>query len=100
MNVDTANNLKTAQYVTGHFYAHHCCVAWSDNMIPLKSGEFELVDQAVLTAMTERCAGCYRFGASISCRADNCTKKYHYPCASAYGTFQARIQKEQEINLL
>ena len=28
------------------------------------------------------------FGATISCRYNRCSKKYHYPCASGSGCFQ------------
>lgn len=35
----------------------------------------------------QRCSHCTRLGASIPCRSPGCPRLYHFPCATASGSF-------------
>jgi hypothetical protein len=41
--------------------------------------------QAVVNGMVQKCQYCRHFGASVRCKASG--KFYHFPCASASGSF-------------
>lgn len=40
-----------------------------------------------LSAPRQRCSHCTRLGASIPCRSPGCARLYHFPCATASGSF-------------
>ncbi|XP_031573347.1 uncharacterized protein LOC116307296 isoform X3 [Actinia tenebrosa] len=72
----------------GSVYAHHCCASWSEGVCQTDSYDLVNVDKAVFAAMSERCAHCNRYGASVVCQVPRCGKTYHYPCAASAGAFQ------------
>lgn len=49
---------------------------------------FEGLEEAAVKAMKLECALCRRLGASISCRAEGCTRSFHFPCAAGAGCFE------------
>ncbi|BHF72613.1 Lysine Methyltransferase 2D [Sparganum proliferum] len=49
---------------------------------------FEGVEEAALRAMNTLCALCMRLGASLTCRADGCSRSFHFPCAAGAGCYQ------------
>ena len=57
------------------------------------------VDQAVSNSITQKCVYCKRFGASVKCKASG--KFYHWPCATASGSFMYKHKQEkQDIRIL
>ena len=38
------------------------------------------------------CEYCKRLGATIRCRAEGCSRFYHFPCSAASGSFQSLKQ--------
>ncbi|XP_028398675.1 LOW QUALITY PROTEIN: histone-lysine N-methyltransferase 2C-like [Dendronephthya gigantea] len=72
---------------TGHTWCHTCCALWSE-FVEQDETNVKNVAQAVFHAMTQKCEHCNNFGASVSCNDKNCTKKFHYTCASSAGCFQ------------
>ncbi|KAM7121251.1 histone-lysine N-methyltransferase 2C isoform 5-T5 [Molossus nigricans] len=73
---------------TGTCWAHHRCVEWSLGVCQVEGPLSVSVDKAVVSGSTERCAFCKHLGATIKCCEENCTQRYHYPCAVGAGTFQ------------
>ncbi|VDM02062.1 unnamed protein product [Schistocephalus solidus] len=70
------------------FFAHHCCASWSDGVVMNEQKLFEGVEEAAHRAMHTLCALCLRLGASLTCRADGCTRSFHFPCAAGAGCYQ------------
>ncbi|VDO04879.1 unnamed protein product [Rodentolepis nana] len=70
------------------FYAHRPCALWSFGVKMTESGYFEGIEEAVVKALETVCSLCLRFGASIPCRADGCSRSFHVSCASAAGCFR------------
>ncbi|VDN12430.1 unnamed protein product [Dibothriocephalus latus] len=70
------------------YFAHHCCASWSDGVVMNEQKLFEGVEEAALRAMHTVCALCLRRGASLTCRADGCTRSFHFPCAAGAGCYQ------------
>ena len=57
------------------------------------------VDQAVFNGITQKCVYCKHFGASVKCKASG--KYYHWPCATASGSFMYKHkQDKQDIRIL
>ncbi|KAL5109440.1 Histone-lysine N-methyltransferase 2C [Taenia crassiceps] len=69
-------------------YAHHCCASWSDGVAMNDQMTFEGLEEAAVKAMKAECALCRRLGASIPCRAEGCTRSFHFPCAAGAGCFE------------
>ena len=101
----------------GHFYVHEKCALWSEGVIRKKrireensSSEspskpegpdyrYINVDQAVFNGITQKCVYCKHFGASVKCKASG--KYYHWPCATASGSFMYKHkQDKQDIRIL
>ncbi|XP_048237798.1 histone-lysine N-methyltransferase 2C-like isoform X4 [Haliotis rufescens] len=72
---------------SGHVWAHHCCAAWAEG-VSQSEDQLQFVDRAVFSGLSQKCAYCRRYGATISCRSPRCPKRFHFPCASAGGCFQ------------
>ena len=81
---------------SGYFYVHENCANWSfgTKKLPVKEEEskekklaelIQGVDKAVAASVTQKCAYCKHFGASVKCKASG--KMYHFPCAAASGSF-------------
>lgn len=47
----------------------------------------ELTGTEALFPPWQRCSHCTRLGASIPCRSPGCPRLYHFPCATASGSF-------------
>lgn len=47
----------------------------------------ELASAEALFPLRQRCSHCTRLGASIPCRSPGCSRLYHFPCATASGSF-------------
>lgn len=47
----------------------------------------ELASTKALSPPWQRCSHCTRLGASIPCRSPGCPRLYHFPCATASGSF-------------
>ncbi|CAG5125367.1 unnamed protein product, partial [Candidula unifasciata] len=73
---------------SGHVWVHHCCALWSEEVTMGESNQLTLVDKAVYSGMSQRCAHCRKFGATVACCIPECGKRFHFPCASAGGCFQ------------
>ncbi|XP_070175347.1 histone-lysine N-methyltransferase 2C-like isoform X3 [Littorina saxatilis] len=71
----------------GAVYAHYCCAVWSEN-VDQSEGKLKFVDRAVFSGLVQKCGYCRRYGASLACRSPRCTRKFHFPCASAGNCFQ------------
>lgn len=71
---------------TGHTWVHQNCATWSEGVVQTESYTLLYVDKAVFSSLSEKCALCKRYGASIPCQ--ECLKKYHFPCAAAATCFQ------------
>lgn len=70
------------------FYAHRRCASWSKGVKITESGNFEGVEEAAVKALRTECALCRRLGASVLCRAEGCSRSFHFPCAAAAGCYQ------------
>ena len=46
-----------------------------------------LAGAEALSPLWQRCSHCTRLGASIPCRSPGCSRLYHFPCATASGSF-------------
>ena len=95
---------------------HEKCALWSDGVIrkkrireestssespskPEADYRYINVDQAVVNCITEKCVYCKHFGASVKCRASG--KFYHWPCATASGSFMYKHkQDKQDVRIL
>ncbi|KAJ8260143.1 hypothetical protein GJAV_G00177560 [Gymnothorax javanicus] len=74
---------------TGHCWVHHWCAVWSEGVVCTDDQELKGVDEAVISGIRRRCEYCKRLGATIRCKAEGCTKFYHFPCSAASGSFQS-----------
>ena len=101
---------------TGHFYVHEKCALWSEGVVrkkriteegtssdtssrPKPEYRYTNVDQAVFDCMTQKCVYCKHFGASVRCKASG--KHYHWPCATASGSFMYKHkQDKQDVRIL
>uniref|UniRef100_A0A1I8G389 Histone-lysine N-methyltransferase 2C n=1 Tax=Macrostomum lignano TaxID=282301 RepID=A0A1I8G389_9PLAT len=81
-------DLSSLADADGGAWAHHCCAAWSPEVVMNAAGELENVDKALGNSLWQRCAFCKRLGASIPCCAARCSRRYHFVCAAAAGCFQ------------
>ncbi|KAJ8403967.1 hypothetical protein AAFF_G00343170, partial [Aldrovandia affinis] len=77
---------------TGHCWVHHWCAVWSEGVRITDAQELEGMDKAVISGIHQRCEYCKRLGATIRCRAEGCSKFYHFPCSAASGSFQSLKQ--------
>ncbi|KAM6215405.1 histone-lysine N-methyltransferase 2D [Rhynchocyon petersi] len=71
----------------GPCWAHHWCAAWSAGVCGQEGPELCGVDKAIFSGISQRCSHCTRLGASIPCRSPGCPRLYHFPCATASGSF-------------
>lgn len=71
----------------GSCWAHHWCAAWSAGVWGQEGPELCGVDKAIFSGISQRCSHCTRLGASIPCRSPGCPRLYHFPCATASGSF-------------
>ena len=108
----TKYNSCPLKCISGHFYVHEKCALWSDGVLRkkrIKEDESEKknepeyryinVDQAVSNSITQKCVYCKHFGASVKCKASG--KFYHWPCATASGSFMYKHkQDKQEMRIL
>ncbi|XP_047136295.1 uncharacterized protein LOC100209023 isoform X1 [Hydra vulgaris] len=72
----------------GFVWAHHCCAAWSAGVCQTDSYDLENVDKAIAKALLKKCSHCLRYGASVECQVQRCSKLFHYPCCASAGAFQ------------
>nr|XP_023687945.1 histone-lysine N-methyltransferase 2D-like [Paramormyrops kingsleyae]XP_023687953.1 histone-lysine N-methyltransferase 2D-like [Paramormyrops kingsleyae]XP_023687962.1 histone-lysine N-methyltransferase 2D-like [Paramormyrops kingsleyae] len=73
----------------GHCWVHYCCAVWSEEVKLTGDQQLEGVDRAVISGIRQRCEYCKRLGATIRCRAEGCSRFYHFPCSAASGSFQS-----------
>ena len=48
-----------------------------------KINDYDLIQKTILNASKEKCIICDRYGASLSCRNESCSSKFHLPCAQS-----------------
>uniref|UniRef100_A0A3B3HJG1 PHD-type domain-containing protein n=1 Tax=Oryzias latipes TaxID=8090 RepID=A0A3B3HJG1_ORYLA len=70
-------------------WVHHWCAAWSEGVNQTEDEELENVDKAIISGTQQICEYCKRFGATIRCHIEGCTRFYHFPCSAASGSFQS-----------
>ncbi|XP_078806750.1 histone-lysine N-methyltransferase 2D isoform X4 [Oryzias latipes] len=74
---------------SGGCWVHHWCAAWSEGVNQTEDEELENVDKAIISGTQQICEYCKRFGATIRCHIEGCTRFYHFPCSAASGSFQS-----------
>ena len=105
--------LDIISILVGHFYVHEKCALWSEGVARkkrLREGEsgasstsesprmpdydyrYINVDQAVVNCIVQKCVYCKHLGDSVNCKASG--KHYHWPCATASGSFMYTHKKE------
>ena len=95
---------------------HEKCALWSEGVLrkkrireesassdtpprPEQDYRYINVDQAVFNCITQKCVHCKHFGASVKCKAS--AKFYHWPCATASGSFMYKHKQEkQDVRIL
>ncbi|XP_076251798.1 uncharacterized protein LOC143191021 isoform X3 [Rhynchophorus ferrugineus] len=68
---------------TGQFYVHRNCALWSNGVSRTEHQALENVGPVVLKSSSTKCSLCNHYGASLTCKVENCNKVYHFPCATA-----------------
>ncbi|XP_029450516.1 histone-lysine N-methyltransferase 2D isoform X3 [Rhinatrema bivittatum] len=81
---------------TGHCWVHHWCASWSVGVHHKEGAGLTDVDKAVFSGISQKCEYCKRMGATIQCHSKGCLRFYHFPCATASGSFQSM----KTLNLL
>ncbi|XP_055848634.1 histone-lysine N-methyltransferase 2C isoform X2 [Episyrphus balteatus] len=78
-------NLRNLQD-SNYFYIHKMCALWSQGIVCDNDGQLKNVDVIAAQSLKIQCSFCQHYGASLSCKM-NCSKMYHFPCATAAGCF-------------
>ncbi|XP_016119900.1 histone-lysine N-methyltransferase 2D-like, partial [Sinocyclocheilus grahami] len=73
-------------------WVHHWCAVWSEGVEQIEGEVLINVDKAVISGIQRPCDYCKRMGATIRCRAEGCSRFYHFPCSAASGSFQSMKQ--------
>lgn len=60
---------------------------WADGLVRGSASSRERRLALRLLSTPQRCSHCTRFGASVPCRSPGCPRLYHFPCATASGSF-------------
>ncbi|XP_065318751.1 uncharacterized protein LOC135926748 [Gordionus sp. m RMFG-2023] len=71
---------------SGATWAHELCIVWSEGIILDSSYNPVNVDKIVIKSMTQQCYLCKNYGASLPCQVHGCSKKFHFPCGTSFGT--------------
>ncbi|CAF2074249.1 unnamed protein product [Rotaria magnacalcarata] len=83
--------LSSDVILNGNFWVHEGCVKWSLNNEG-KINDYDLIRTTITNAIKQKCTICDRYGASLSCRNESCSLKFHLSCAQSSGCFFSHSQ--------
>lgn len=50
------------------------------------------LEKCIVEALPRKCDHCSRYGATLPCQAEGCTRYLHLPCAAASACFQVNTK--------